>query len=79
MREMPRPVLSPREAEVLRLWIQSESKDEVGSALTIAPATVMTHIARIRNKYADVGRPARTKAQLLARALQDGLVELEDL
>jgi hypothetical protein len=39
----------------------------------------MTHIARIRSKYADVGRPARTKAQLLARALQDGLVQLDDL
>jgi DNA-binding CsgD family transcriptional regulator len=79
MGDLPRPVLSAREAEVLRLWIQSESKVEVGSALTIAPATVMTHIARIRSKYADVGRPARTKAQLLARALQDGLVRLEDL
>ncbi|GAA2057581.1 response regulator transcription factor [Williamsia deligens] len=79
MTELVRPALSPREKEVLRLWIQSESKDEVGSTLVIAPATVMTHIARIRGKYSEVGRPARTKAQLLARALQDGLIELDEL
>ena len=38
-----------------------------------------TYIARMRIKYAEVGRPASTKAALVARALQDGLVDLDDL
>jgi len=37
------------------------------------------HIARVRIKYAEVGRPASTKAALVARALQDRLIDLDDL
>jgi hypothetical protein len=34
---------------------------------------------RIRAKYAGVGRAAPTKAMLLARALQDGLITLDEI
>jgi len=74
-----RPVLSPREQEVLLHWFRTESKQLVAAALFITPATVNTHLARVRTKYAAAGRPATTKAALIARALQDGLVTLEDL
>ncbi|GAA1460665.1 LuxR C-terminal-related transcriptional regulator [Williamsia maris] len=74
-----RPDLSAREVEVLRMWVLCDSKDEVGTRLFIAGTTVNTHISRIRAKYEVVGRPANTKATLLARALQDGYVELDDL
>jgi hypothetical protein len=33
----------------------------------------------LRAKYAAVGRPAKTKAALVARAIQDGIVSVHDL
>ncbi|MFG3618045.1 LuxR C-terminal-related transcriptional regulator [Nocardia sp. NPDC047654] len=74
-----RPALSSREIEVLLAWIASDSKLEVSRRLYISLGTVNTHLARIRDKYAAVGRPAPTKAALVARALQDGLIDIEDL
>lgn len=75
----PKPKLSEREVEVLRTWLDLDSKSEVAKALYISLGTVNTHLARIRVKYNDVGRTASTKAALVARAIQDGLVELDDL
>ncbi|WP_024794084.1 response regulator transcription factor [Tomitella biformata] len=78
-REMPRPNLTAREQEVLRCWITSDSKTVVSVALGLSDSTVKTHLHRIRGKYQAVGRHASTKAALVARALQDGLIRLEDL
>lgn len=75
----PRPELAPREKEVLIAWFRTDSKDGVARALHIAPTTVRTHLQRVRAKYAAVGRPAPTKAALVARALQDGLIHVNDL
>ncbi|WP_199440841.1 response regulator [Umezawaea beigongshangensis] len=74
-----RPALSAREVEVLVEWFQSESKDFVAHRLGIAPTTVNSHLERIRVKYAQIGRDAPTKAALVARAIQDGLVAAHDL
>ena len=74
-----RPALAPREKEVLLAWFQTESKDLVAGRLDIAPATVRTHLQRVRVKYAAVGRPAPTKAALVARAIQDGIISIDDL
>lgn len=73
------PGLSAREVEVLLTWITLDSKSAVSQALFIAPGTVNTHLSRIRLKYHQAGRTASTKAALLARAVQDGLIGLEDL
>jgi two-component system, NarL family, nitrate/nitrite response regulator NarL len=73
------PRLSDREREVLTLWFQCESKQLVADRMRITPKTVDTYLDRVRVKYANVGRPAPTKAALLARAIQDGLVGLDDL
>lgn len=78
-RSAHRPVLSARETEVLVEWFQSESKDYVARRLGISLSTVNTHLEHIRVKYAMRGREAPTKAALVARAIQDGLVELDDL
>lgn len=75
----PRPALSSREIEVLLAWIASDSKVEVAQRLFISLGTVNTHLTRIRDKYAAVGRPAPTKAALVARALQDALIDIDDL
>ncbi|PXW31077.1 UNVERIFIED_CONTAM: DNA-binding CsgD family transcriptional regulator [Williamsia faeni] len=72
------PVLSAREVEVLLAWFAFDSKEEAAASLYISQTTVNTHVTRIRAKYALVGRSARTKSQLLARAIQDGYTSLDD-
>ncbi|MGM1061455.1 response regulator [Saccharothrix sp. Mg75] len=74
-----RPALSAREVEVLVEWFQSESKDFVAQRLGISLSTVNSHLERIRIKYALIGREAPTKAALVARAIQDGLIGVDDL
>lgn len=74
-----RPALSTREVEVLLAWFRCESKVEVGRRLYISLGTVNTHLSRVREKYTAVSRPAPTKAALVARALQDGLVRINEL
>jgi len=74
-----RPALSARETEVLVEWFQSESKDFVAQRLGITASTVNSHLERIRIKYAQIGREAPTKAALVARAIQDGLIGVDDL
>ena len=73
------PGLAPREREVLIAWLLTDNKELVGRQLHISPTTVRTHLQRIRAKYAAVGRPAPTKAALVARAIQDGLISVDDL
>ncbi|PYE19499.1 DNA-binding CsgD family transcriptional regulator [Williamsia limnetica] len=73
------PTLSAREIEVLRTWFTCDSKSEAARKLFITPATVNTHITRIRDKYDAVGRSGATKSALLARALQDGLISVDEL
>ncbi|MGW5267976.1 LuxR C-terminal-related transcriptional regulator [Rhodococcus sp. NPDC003994] len=74
-----RPKLTAREVEVLLAWFRSDSKPAVARTLFLSLGTVNTHLTRIRQKYAAVGRPAPTKASLVARALQDDIVRLTDL
>lgn len=74
-----RPLLSVRELEVLVSWFRSESKGVVAKSLGISERTVNTYLDRVRIKYANAGRPASTKAKLMARAVQDGLIPLHEL
>lgn len=76
---LPRPALTARERDVLLCWLTSDSKTAVSTALGLSDGTVKTHLQRIRGKYEAVGRNASTKAALVARALQDGLIGLDDL
>lgn len=74
-----RPLLSRRERQVLLAWLLSDSKDEVSAELHLSIGTINTYLTRVRAKYATVGRSASTKSALLARALQDGLLDLDSL
>ncbi|OQO92000.1 LuxR family transcriptional regulator [Saccharomonospora piscinae] len=74
-----RPALTPREVDVLVNWFACESKEMVARKLNLSVRTVNSYIDRVRVRYANAGRPARTKAALVARAIQDGVVSLEDL
>jgi len=78
-RRPSRPQLSEREMETLVAWFESDSKRLVAGKLGVSIKTVETYIDRVRIKYANTGRPARTKAALVERAIQDGLIAMEDL
>ncbi|GAA4667778.1 helix-turn-helix transcriptional regulator [Gordonia humi] len=77
--ELPRPTLTDREVQVLRTWLMVDSKPVCGDELHISLGTVNTHLTRIRAKYAEIGRPASTKAALVARAIQDDIVDIDEL
>jgi DNA-directed RNA polymerase specialized sigma24 family protein len=64
---------------VVPVGVESESKEPVAQRLGISVRTVNSYLDRVRIKYANVGRPARTKASPVARAIRDGLVDVADL
>jgi DNA-binding CsgD family transcriptional regulator len=65
--------------QVLRAWFASSSKELVAAKLYITVKTVDTYITRVRVKYANAGRAARTKSELVSRALGDGIITLAEL
>ncbi|TMK41419.1 MAG: PAS domain-containing protein [Actinobacteria bacterium] len=66
---LPGP-LSPRQREVLALIAEGIPLRDIGERLTIAPATVRTHV---ENAYRKLG--ARNRPHAIALALQLGLIE----
>lgn len=74
-----RPMLSEQERTALLLWFQSMSKAAVAARMGIAESTVRQYIQRARIKYANSGRPAPTRTQLLAQAIQDGLIRADEV
>jgi DNA-binding NarL/FixJ family response regulator len=74
-----RPKLSPREKEVLLAWFRSSSKRMVAQRLYLSESSVNRFIERARAKYADVGRAAGTKTELIQRAVEDNLITWENL
>lgn len=60
---------SVREREVLELLARGATDREIADLLGLSPATVQTHV---RNAKAKLG--ARTRAQAVALALQNGLI-----
>ncbi len=68
-----RPVLTPREREVLVAYGHGMTVDAVARQLGIAPATVRTHLDKVKQKYARAGRPGRHRGQHGERVREDGL------
>lgn len=64
--------LSPRQEEVLMLYASGEKASRVARLTGLSEQTVNDYLARIRQKYADAGRPAPTKTDLYKRAVEDG-------
>jgi DNA-binding NarL/FixJ family response regulator len=67
--------LSEPEIMILNAWLQADSRAAAAHKLGISSPTVRIHLLRIRTKYAAAGRPARTKAALTARAVEDGILQ----
>lgn len=64
--------LSPQLQRVLALYASGETSAGVGEALGVTAETVNEYLKRIRQKYAEAGRPTRTKIDLYKRAIEDG-------
>ena len=71
--------LSAKEREVLSLYASGFTMRQVASQLQIKESTVKEHIDRVRSKYSSVGRPAPDKANLVLRAIEDGLIDAVQL
>jgi DNA-binding NarL/FixJ family response regulator len=65
--------LSPRELEVTQLLALGLSGEQIAARLYLSPATVRTHIRNAMEHAA-----AHTRAQLVALALDRGLISLHD-
>lgn len=71
----PRVLLSDRQVEVLVAY--SATNDLLGvvaRGLEMSRETLKTHLRRIRDKYAEAGRPAPTRRDLYVRAVEDGFL-----
>lgn len=68
------PDLSPRERDALRLYASGLKLAAVARRMDISPHTVKEYLDRVRTKYQQVGRPARTRTELYAEASRDGLL-----
>lgn len=68
------PDLSPRELDALRLYASGLKLTAVAHRMGISPHTAKEYLDRVRGKYAQVGRPARTRTELYAEASRDGLL-----
>ncbi len=72
---LTRPRLSPAEQEALLLYVSGLSTAEVAGRMGVQYETAKTYLRRVREKYARAGRPAGKKAELVRRAVEDGLLD----
>lgn len=70
--------LSPQLERVLTLYASGGTSISVGQELGVSPDTVNEYLKRIRQKYADAGRPTRTKLDLFKRAVEDGWLPMPE-
>lgn len=75
---LPDVGLSPRQREVLALYASGEKAARVARLAGLSEQTVNDYLVRIRNKYAEAGRPAPTKTDLYKRAVEDGWLPMPE-
>lgn len=69
-----RPRLSDQEERALVLYASGLTLDAAAVALGVKRDTVKKYLERVKAKYAEVGRPVRTKIDLNREAIRDGLM-----
>lgn len=67
-----RPKLSASEQIALGLYVSGKTTVQVAASMNVGYETAKTYLRRIRDKYAKVGRPTSTRADLTRRAAEDG-------
>lgn len=77
-REFGKAQLAQRERDVLHLYASGLPLSQVAMTLNIKVSTAKEYLDRIRAKYVEVGRPARSKVELLRRAVEDGILALDE-
>ncbi|NIL78842.1 response regulator transcription factor [Rhodococcus sp. B10] len=77
--QLPDVGLSPRQREVLALYASGEKAGRVARLAGLSEQTVNDYLVRIRNKYAEAGRPAPTKTDLYKRAVEDGWLPMPEV
>jgi DNA-binding CsgD family transcriptional regulator len=65
-------VLSPQELRALALYVSGLPLKSVARQMGVQYETAKSYLDRVRAKYAQVGREARTKVELRNRAVEDG-------
>jgi DNA-binding NarL/FixJ family response regulator len=66
------PVLSPQELRALTLYVSGLPLKSVARQMGVHYETAKSYLDRVRYKYSQVGREARTKVELRTRAVEDG-------
>lgn len=69
------PELSGQEREALRLYASGLTMSSVARRLNVKQGTAKSYLDRVRDKYEQAGRAARTKLELRDRAVEDGVVD----
>ena len=72
-----KPDLSPRETDALKLYAMGLTLSAVARRMDISPHTAKEYLDRVRAKYGNLGREARTRTELYAAARDDGLLDTD--
>ncbi len=73
--DVERPSLSIQEERALVLYASGLTLPEVAAVMNVQPETAKSYLARVKRKYAEVGRPVSTKLELSKVATADGLID----
>lgn len=71
-----RPKLSGQEERVLILYASGLTLDAVAEAVGVKPDTAKKYLQRFKAKYAESGRPLRSRTDIIKAATQDGYLSL---
>jgi len=70
-----RAKLSDSEKIALTLYVGGKTTVQVAASMNVGYETAKTYLRRIREKYAKVGRPTSSRADLIRRAAEDGYLQ----
>jgi two-component system, NarL family, nitrate/nitrite response regulator NarL len=70
-RRPARPALSPQEQAVLGAYARGSTLQAAARQAGVAYGTARAYLERVKNKYSQAGRPARTKLELADRLRED--------
>jgi len=57
------------------LYASGLTLEAVASAIGVQPGTAKKYLERVKDKYAEAGRPVRTKIDLNRAAVRDGYLD----
>lgn len=73
--DVKRPSLSIQEERALTLYASGLTLPEVATMMNVSAETAKSYLARVKKKYAEVGRPVSSKLDLSRVATVDGLID----